>query len=350
MKNIILLGGIVLLLLSSCNQPEKIKVPEEKDMAAYLLVYFKDSDHSLHMALSNDGYSFTDVNNGNPIISGDTIAEQKGIRDPHIMRGPNNMFYMAMTDLHIYAKREGLRKTEWERPKSEFDWGNNRGIVLMKSLDLIHWTHTVVNINETFEGYDSVGCVWAPQTIWDKRVNKPMIYYTMRFNTGINQLYYSYVNADFTKIETAPKLLFQYPKDSISYIDGDITEVNGNFHLFYVAHDGSAGIKQAVSNSINKGYKYDPKWYDFEKVSCEAPNVWKRIGENKWVLMYDVYGLHPANFGFCETSDFKTFTNIGRFNEGVMKATNFEIPKHGAVIQLTKIEAEKLKKYWATHF
>jgi hypothetical protein len=38
--------------------------------------------HSLHMALSYDGYTFTSVNNGEPVVAGDTISDQKGIRDP----------------------------------------------------------------------------------------------------------------------------------------------------------------------------------------------------------------------------------------------------------------------------
>ena len=50
-------------------------------MGAYLFTYFKDDTHSLYFAVSDDGYTFTDVNNGQPIIAGDTIAEQKGIRD-----------------------------------------------------------------------------------------------------------------------------------------------------------------------------------------------------------------------------------------------------------------------------
>ena len=84
-------------------------------MAAYLMVYFKDDTHSLYMALSPDGYSFTDVNNGQPVIAGDSIALQRGIRDPHIMRGPDGAFYLAMTDLHIYAREAGYRETQWER-------------------------------------------------------------------------------------------------------------------------------------------------------------------------------------------------------------------------------------------
>ena len=63
-------------------------VPQEKDMSAYLMVFHKDEDHGLHMAISPDGYTFTALNEGKPVIAGDTIAEQKGIRDPHIFRGP----------------------------------------------------------------------------------------------------------------------------------------------------------------------------------------------------------------------------------------------------------------------
>lgn len=320
-------------------------VPKESDLGAYLLVYFKDDTHSIYMALSSDGYKFTDVNDGRPVIDGKEIAEQKGVRDPHITRGPDGAFYLAMTDLHIFAQKEGLRGAEWERDRKAYGWGNNRGFVFMKSPDLIHWSRANVRIGELFPAFENIGCAWAPETIYDADKKKLMVYFTMRFGNGRNRLYYSYVDDTFTKLETEPKLLFEYPKD-ISYIDGDITKVGDKFHLFYVAHDGTPGIKQAVSDSLTTGYVYDPAWCDPESKACEAPNVWKRIGEDKWVLMYDSYGIQPHNFGFCETTDFKTFTPIGRFNEGVMKAVNFTIPKHGSVIPLTPTEARRLADHW----
>lgn len=173
-----------------------------------------------------------------------------------------------------------------------------------------------------------------------------MIYYTMRFRNERNKLYYVYVNDDFDRIESLPQLLYEYPDETVSAIDGDITKVGDKYHLFYVAHDGQPGIKQAVSDRISGDYEYDPRWYDFEPKSCEAPTVWKRLGEDKWVLMYDVYSITPHNFAFTETSDFITFKNLGRFNEGVMKSTNFNAPKHGAVVHLTAEEADKLEAYW----
>lgn len=324
----------------------RIAIPQEKEMGAYLMVFHKDETHSLYMAVSDDGYTFTALNDGKPVIAGDTIALQKGIRDPHIFRGPDGAFYLSMTDLHIYAQKDGFRDTEWERDGKEYGWGNNRGLVLMKSWDLINWKRTNARFDLLSAGLGEVGCVWAPEVTYDDKKGKLMIYFTMRFKNEANKLYYVYVNDDFDRIETLPQILFEYPNEKISAIDGDITKVGDRYRMFYVSHDGGAGIKQAVSDRINGDYEYDPRWYDFEPRACEAPNLWKRIGEDKWVLMYDVYGINPHNFAFIETSDFVNFKNLGRFNEGVMKTTNFSSPKHGAVIHLTKEEAAKLRSHW----
>jgi hypothetical protein len=61
----------------------------------------------------------------------------------------------------------GYRTTKWERPDEKYDWGNNRGFVLMKSYDLIHWTHNNFLFDEAFEELKETGCAWAPETIYD---------------------------------------------------------------------------------------------------------------------------------------------------------------------------------------
>jgi len=320
---------------------------QEKDLGAYLMVYFKDDDHSLHMAISTDGYSFTDVNQGKAIVSGDTIASQKGIRDPHISRGPDGAFYVVMTDLHIFGKENGYRTTEWERPGELYDWGNNRGFVLMKSYDLIHWTHSNFLFDKDFKGYENIGCAWAPQSIYDPKEKKMMVYFTMRMNHGLTKLYYAYANTEFTKLITEPKPLFEYPDETIQVLDADITQMSdGRYCMMYVAQERPIGVKMAFSNEINKDYQYNPEWIDQEPGSCEAPNIWKVNNEDKWILMYDIYSINPHNFGFVETTDFKNFKDLGHFNEGVMKTTNFSSPKHGAIISLKKQEALQLTDYW----
>lgn len=98
----------------------------------------------------------------------------------------------------------------------------------------------------------------APETIYDEKTGRLMIYFTMRHKNGPNKLYYVYANNDFNRIETTPKLLFEYPDTKITAIDGDICYAQGKYHLFYVAHDGTPGIKQATSESINSGWQYLP--------------------------------------------------------------------------------------------
>lgn len=317
---------------------QKTKPVREKDLAGYLLVYFKDQTQSAYFAISSDGYTFTDVNNGNPIFDGTKLAEQKGVRDPHISRGPDGAFYLAMTDLHIFGQRAGHRETQWERPQEQYGWGNNRALVLMKSYDLIHWTHSDFRVDKAFPELGDIGCSWAPQTIYDKEKGKMMVYFTIRVGNGDTHMYYSYTDDAFTRLETRPVRLFDG-----AGIDGDITLVNDKFQMFYVS---DAKIMHAESDKINQGYKAEARRIDPEKVSTEAPNVFKRLGTDTWVLMYDVYGARPNNMGFSETKDFVNFTDIGHFNAGVMKTTNFTGPKHGAVIHLTMEELKRLAEYW----
>jgi hypothetical protein len=321
----------------------------EPQVSDYLLVYFKDETHSPYFALSRDGYTFGDVNGGKPVMDGLKLAEQKGVRDPHIMRGPDNAFYLAVTDLHVSARKLGLRDTEWERPAEQYDWGNNRAIVMMKSTNLIDWSHSIFRIDRAFEETRDVGCIWAPETIYDPANRKLMVYFTMRLGHGKTKLYYSYADEAFTRLETVPQELFKYPPGN-QILDADITKVGDTYHMFYVAQGNSGdiqgGIKQAVSDKINRDYVFDPVTYDPEKVGREAPNVWCRLGTDTYVLMYDVFGANPGNMGFSETTDFKHFKNLGRFNEGVMKTTNFTRPKHGAVMHVTEAEARALAAHW----
>ena len=164
-------------IVSTLEKPRSASKLEEKDFGGYLMVYFKDQTHSAYMAVSRDGYTFTDINGGEPVFDGKLLAEQKGVRDPHIARGPDGGFYLAMTDLHVSGQRAGFRTTEWERPEPQFGWGNNRALVMMKSYDLIHWTHSDFRLDKAFPELSDIGCCWAPETIFDDAKNKMMIYF-----------------------------------------------------------------------------------------------------------------------------------------------------------------------------
>ncbi len=328
--------GIV--IVPSLRKPVDARALAEKTMAGYLMVYFKDQTHSAYFAISRDGYSFTDVNGGDPVLDGATLAEQKGVRDPHITRGPDGAFYLPMTDLHIFGDRAGFRDTRWQRPEEKYGWGNNRALVLMKSWDLIHWTHSDFRVDLAFPELGDIDCAWAPETTYDPAAGRMMVYFTIRYGNKNANIYYAYANDAFTQLETIPKMI-----PGIGGIDADLTHVGDQWHIFYV---GDARIRHGASPHIVDGYVVEPQRIDPETVPTEAPNLFKRLGTDTYVLMYDVYGARPNNMGFSETEDFVTWRHLGRFNEGVMKGTNYERPKHGAVIHLTLAELRAVAAHW----
>ncbi len=325
-------------LVSELTPPADAGPRNEADYGGYVMVYFKDETHSAYLALSADGYTFTDVNGGDPVFDGTVLAEQKGVRDPHLARGPDGAFYLVMTDLHIFGDRLGYRDTRWQRPEEEHGWGNNRAIVLMKSWDLIHWTHSDFRVDLAFPELGDIDCAWAPQTVYDPAAGKMMVYFTIRYDNARANIYAAYANDDFTALEGTPQMI-----PGIGGIDSDITLVDGRWHQFYVA---GATIRHAVSNAITSGYEVTPGRIDPNTVSTEAPNLFRRLGSDTWVLMYDVYGGRPNNMGFSETTDFRTYTDLGRFNEGVMRGTNFNRPKHGAVTYATRAELARAAAHW----
>lgn len=321
-------------------------------MTAYLMVYHKDTDHGLHMAVSQDGYTWTALNDDKAVISGDTIAMQHGIRDPHIFRGPDGAFYLSMTDLNIYAQRDGKRATEWERDGKLYGWGNNRGLVLMKSKDLIHWTRTNLDFSKLPDQPDmkwsEVGCVWAPETVYDEETHQLMIHFTTRQGVGKNRIFYAYINNAYNALTSQPHLLAEAPGQAYNIIDSDIIKVGDTYHLFYVSHERTATPKHATAQHITGPYTFDNYYQDGERRGHEAPSTWKRLGTDTYVVMFDNYSVRPMNFGFVETRDFFTYHPIGYFDApgSPMKRTNFSEQKHGAVTYLTTKELKRLENYW----
>ena len=212
-------------LLTGILSLQAISMNAQNDKVAYLFTYFTGNapeQEQICYALSDDGYNWTPLNNGRPVIASDTIAFTGCVRDPHILRCEDGKtFYMVATDM-----------------KSNLGWSSNRGMVLMKSTDLIHWEHTVIHFPTKFANtWRNVQRVWAPETVYDTHSGKYVVFYSLLSPTNrYDKIYYSYANDDFTDI-TEPQLLFD---DGKAAIDGDIVynKADGLFHLFYKSEAG----------------------------------------------------------------------------------------------------------------
>ena len=70
--------------------PFKISIHGYEPYSNYLFAYFPANDNeNIYYALSNDGYSFTAMNNGKRVVAADTVSIKKGLRDPHVLRAPD---------------------------------------------------------------------------------------------------------------------------------------------------------------------------------------------------------------------------------------------------------------------
>ena len=312
------------------------KAATNNKFAGYLFAYFEGSGNQqehLRFAISEDAKNWYALNDNQPIIASDSISTSGGIRDPHILRGEDGCYYIVATDMNTVKN----------------GWKDNPGIVLMKSKDLVNWTHSKIVLKEDYkEHFSDAYWVWAPQTIYDKKAKKYMIYFTLqRTGDGRKSLvtYYAYANKDFTGFESEPKVLFNA---KYGCIDNDIIERNGVYHMFYKGNIKNAegkeiqnGIQQATAKNLKGPWKEDFKFIDAyadSKTGVEGSGVFKLNDKDEYVLMYDLYG--SGRYEYQTSKDLNTFST---------KPESFRkdfFPRHGTVCSVTRDEMEKLQQKW----
>lgn len=309
---------------------------EEPKYAGYLFAYFEgrgDNQEALRFAISEDAQNWYALNGNKPIISSADISKSGGIRDPHILRGEDGDFYIVATDMHTFDPNQG--------------WGSNPGIVLLKSNDLVNWSHSKIVLAKDYaENFGDAYWVWAPQTIYDQKAKKYMIYFTLQRNDRKSLItYYAYANKDFTGFESEPKVLFEAKYGSI---DNDIIYKDGVYHLFYAGNtkdengkEIQRGIQQAMSKHLTGNYKEDYVYMDSytgTRTHVEGSSVFKLNNSDEWILMYDLYS--SGRYEFQRSTDLMNWTE---------KPESFRkdfFPRHGSVISLTMEEMQRVQEKW----
>ena len=316
---------------------------EQEPYSAYLFVYFpSNQDENIYYALSTDGYNYTPINNGQMVVNSDTISLKGGVRDPHVLRAPDGNFYMVCTDM-----------------RSAQGWESNRGIVMMKSPDLIHWTHSRVNFPDKYVGtnFANVTRVWAPETIYDPdyvnsdgTLGRLMVYFSILTNdytVPYDKDFYCYANDDFTDLLSTPT--FFYDRGSAT-IDMDIVfnPADSLYHGFY-KNEGQGGICKVTASRLTP-LPGEPDGSQWSKPSgtlqqtterVEGAGVFKRINSDEWILMYDCYD--NKHYQFCSSTDLENFTFVQN-----TETTGAFTPRHGTVLPITPEETAALLNAFPT--
>ncbi|PXY41404.1 glycoside hydrolase [Flavobacterium cheongpyeongense] len=323
--SLVLFLSLFNLLQAQNTLPGTPPVIAGKDLTAYLFVYFTGNrveEEAVHYAISADGYHYHALNNDKAVIESKTISSTGGVRDPHILRGDDGKtFYMVLTDM-----------------TSSKGWDSNRAMVLLKSTDLVKWQSSVVNIQTAFPGNENLKRVWAPQTIYDAKAGKYLIYFSMQHGSEADKIYYAYANKDFTALENAPKLLF-VPKSEKACIDGDIIEKDGVYHLFYKTETDNPGIKVATTTDLTSGkWTENDNYLQQTKESVEGSSIFKLNNTDDYILMYDVY--KKGRYQFTRSTDLENFKAI---DDEI--AMDFK-PRHGTILPITRSELKRLISKW----
>ena len=337
-KNLYWLIGAWLTLCVTHVYAQSYLENDEARYSRYLFAYFEGqsaagTQEHLRFAISKDAVYWRALNSNKMVICSDTISKSHGIRDPHILRGEHGEFLIVATDMNTY--RNG--------------WKENPGIVLLRSEDLIHWTHSYIELKTAYPNFSDAYWVWAPQVIYDKDVDKYMVYFTLQ-RTGDNRstliTYYAYTNEDFTAFENEPQKLFAAKYGSI---DNDIIKgPDGKWHLFYKGNTKDQngkeiknGIQQAVSDKLTGPYKEDDKYIDaYANTSTvvEGSSTFKLLGEQKYMLIYDLYAA--GRYEYQTSTDLNTWTTTPK-----TLVKDF-YPRHGSVIPITLEEAKRMALQW----
>lgn len=323
--------------------PLKVSIHGYEPYSNYLFAYFPaNNNENIYYALSNDGYNFTAMNNGNRVVAADSVSVKKGLRDPHVLRAPDGWFYMVNTDM-----------------KSAEGWASNRGMVLMRSRDLISWEHSTVHFPDKYKGknFANVTRVWAPETFWDDTYDngdgtkgRPLVYFSLLTNDGTisyDKVFFAYANKNFTDLEGEPQHFFDRGKSTID-MDIVFNPIDKKYHAFY-KNEGDGGICKVTASSLmpKSGATSGSQWSKPSKAlqqtteAVEGAGVFKLINQNVWVLMYDCY--NNGHYQFTTSTDLENF----KFVQNTEMQGAFT-PRHGTVLPITAEETAKLMKAFPT--
>src|SRR5436190_21848664 len=143
---------------------------------AYLFTSFRGDGDGLHLAYSEDGREWVDLNR---VFLKPTVGS-KLMRDPHILRGPDGLYHMVWTS----------------------GW-HDTGIGYSNSRNLTEWTkQRYLPLMENVAGTKTC---WAPELYYDGDSQSYIIVWSSNVNDHI-RAYYT-LTRDFETF-TEPKMLF----------------------------------------------------------------------------------------------------------------------------------------------
>ncbi|HTN19923.1 MAG TPA: glycoside hydrolase family 43 protein [Pelobium sp.] len=288
-------------LISSCSQK------------AYLFTSFHEpANEGLRMLYSDDAYHWKAFDH---IFLKPEIGQQKVMRDPSMVQGPDGTFHLVWTS----------------------SWRGDKGFGYASSKDLIHWSKQ--EFLSVMENEPTTVNVWAPELFYDDVKQQYIIIWAstipFRFPKGEEEeennhrMYYT-TTKDFKTF--SPTKLFIDP--GFSVIDAVIVKRAKDDYALVLKDNTRPERDLKVAFADNPLGPYKNVSASYTKNFTEGPSVVKV--KDGWLIYFDSY--RDKSYEAVKTTDFKTFADAN---------SEISVPeghKHGTIVPIKKSFLKKLQK------
>jgi len=294
---------------------------------AYLYSYFiNNGADGLHLAYSHDGYNWKTLKNNKSFLT-PTIGNDKLMRDPCIIYGPDKKFHMVYT-------------VSWRE----------RSIGYAYSKDLINWSKQL-KIPVMMHEENALNC-WAPEIYYDSISKKYVIIWSTTIPGRFKETDNSGDSIDIhtpSRLEKKTELMLTYnhrlyyvtTKDfrdfsktklffdqGFNVIDGSINKSAEDYILFLkdeTRYPPQKNIRITSSKSLFNSFEpvSDPITGDYW---AEGPSSIKI--RDYWHVYFDKYMTTGNRMGAVKSKDLKNWTDISdeiNFPENALHGSIFKV-------------------------
>ncbi|KAF5226985.1 hypothetical protein FAUST_12064 [Fusarium austroamericanum] len=325
-------------------QSARSQIACDSNYEGYAFLYFSNRDENIYLAASNgnNALSFTELNNGKPILT--STMGDGGVRDPFILRShQGDKFYILATDLCIGCG------TSW----GDSQRFGSRYLEICESNDLITFSpQRHVEVSPA-----NFGNTWAPEAYYDKDLKTYVVYWA-------SSIYDNASNPDHDPIEYQ-RMVYATTDDFVTFsepqvwqddpphgrIDSTVIKEGGVYYRFTKATvNGCADIVQESDASLTAGLN---DWHMI--ASCigknagtqevEGPSIFKTncgdINGPRYILLADEFGGN----GYVPLES----TDLASGQWTLRTDYSYPVsPRHGTIVPLTLEELEGIQKAFST--
>ena len=290
---LLIINCSLLIAFASCNKK------------AYLFTSFHEpANEGLRMLYSYDGKKWNDLDT---VLLQPKVGNQKVMRDPSMVQGPDGTFHLVWTS----------------------SWRGDKGFGYASSKDLINWSEQ--QFIPVMEKEPTTVNVWAPELFYDEDAKQYLIIWAScipgRFERGIEEdsnnhrMYYTATKDFKTFSETK---LFLDP--GFSVIDAVIVKRAAKDYVLVLKDNTrpERNIKVAFADNPLGPWRNISK--PFTDKFTEGPSVVKL--KDEWLIYFDSY--QKKIYEAVATKDFVQFENV---------TTSVQVPeghKHGTIVTVKR--------------